>query len=67
MINEKLVKDYFIKWSGGNKEFYSGFISLLQRKAHYALSSNNKIYAYDKLYTGKELEQMLAIADDMVV
>lgn len=59
-IDEKYVQKYFKKFGGSKTDF----IDMLQGKAYFAKQKNKKVYAFDRLKDGEELEKMLVIADD---
>lgn len=66
-INRQLVKAYYRKWASSNYSNQTAidFTEMLQKKTIFALSTGSSVWAYDKKYTGKELETMYCIAEDL--
>lgn len=65
-ITKEFVQNYFNKYCDWKEDYNSKtkFVEMLQNKCYFAKLNNKKVYAYDDVYTGDELEQMLIIADD---
>lgn len=66
-MNKKYILDYYKKYTGNNfsNENAISFTNMLMKKANFALQTGDKIFAYDGLKTGKELEQMYCLAEDI--
>lgn len=66
-MTKRQVVAYYKKWTGGNisNDNAIAFTDMLLKKATFALRTGQKIYAYDKTHTGKELEQMYCLAEDI--
>ncbi len=62
-MNTQNVIDYYNKWGGNALDF----TEMLWKKANFAKQNDKKIYAYDGLKTGAELEKILSIADNLAV
>jgi len=60
-MTKQEVVDYYKAWGGNALQF----TDMLMRKATFALRTNKKVMAHGKMRTGKQLEQMFIIADDL--
>ena len=60
-MTKQEVKNYFNSWG----KDAGMFIEMLQEKTTFAKVNHKSIMAGGKVRTGKELEEMLVIADDM--
>ena len=59
-----MVLDYYQQWIGDTIDESQGesFIEMLNKKATFCSMRNKKIYAYDGLKTGAEIDTILRIA-----
>jgi len=63
----KEVKNYFNKWASNSDSRKSKmmFLEMLSGKTYFAKRENKKVWAGGKMRTGKALDKMLCLADDM--
>lgn len=70
MVTPKMVRDFLEKWSFNNppkNEDKSRFVQMLQSKYIVACEENKKIFVYDGPRSKEEIEEMMVIADDLII
>ena len=63
-ITRQDIIKYYRDWAG-KTGLVLPFTNMLLKKATFALKTSQKVLAYGQLRTGKELELMFSIADDL--
>ena len=66
-MNKKDILSYYRNWAGNSQdnEHAISFTNMLLKKATFALRNNDKVLAFGQLRTGKELETMYCLAEDL--
>lgn len=60
-MNKQDILNYFKNYGEDGRKF----VQMLQEKVFFAKSHKTEVMAYHKMRTGKEIEEMLVIADDL--